>query len=85
MKYFSVYRPRPQGKGCIKWLIRERWKSISDDETLKKKSTFLFMILNENLISQKPINQCGSVREDLCTPGRGERDNVAFYRNTGSF
>lgn len=50
-----------------------------------KKSTFLFMILNENLISQKPINQCGSVREDLCTPGRGERDNVAFYRNTGSF
>lgn len=43
------------------------------------------MILNENLISQKAINQCGSVREDLCTPGRGERDNVAFYRNTGSF
>lgn len=37
MKYLSDYRHRPQGKGCIKWLIRERWKSISDDEMLKKK------------------------------------------------
>lgn len=40
MKYLSDYRPRPQGKGCIKWLIRKRWKSISDDETLKKNQHF---------------------------------------------
>lgn len=25
MKYLSDYRFRPQWKGCIKWLIRERW------------------------------------------------------------